>query len=461
MMNLLRQFERLLSESNSTDFLLQKSDRILEEILESPHLELFFYDEVNNNLKTFKGFESNLLIKDSPDYKIFLKIKRNYFVLNNEMYEFSEKEMNIKQELLKNVLYLPLTDNGLVFGLMKITSNSIITSKILSMLIIASAMFAARIISCSMNEKMEMNINFYQSMKNIAKAIENQYEPDYIMPIIGEILDKFVPEHLIYIFKKEENDLHLIWPKAYTSTRLEKLKLYMENCQKVTLINEDMTGIFPLIIDKHVIGYIIADSNYFKISNTLKNYLEQLSYQTSITMDKADVYSEILKNATIDSLTGLYNRGQLDKRIKQEIATAKRTNSSLCCLMMDIDFFKKINDTHGHAIGDFALKEIANIVTKQIRENDIAARYGGEEFVILLPFTNIDEAKKVGERIRKRIENKKFKTGSLELHITVSMGLSLFDADKDNINFQEEADKALYEAKNNGRNQLVIFENKT
>ena len=68
----------------------------------------------------------------------------------------------------------------------------------------------------------------------------------------------------------------------------------MENCQKVTLINEDMTGIFPLIIDKHIIGYIIADSNYFKISNTLKNYLEQLSYQTSVTMDKADVYSEIL-----------------------------------------------------------------------------------------------------------------------------------------------------------------------
>ena len=69
--------------------------------------------------------------------------------------------------------------------------------------------------------------------------------------------------------------------------------------------------------------------------------------------------------------------------------------------------------------------------------------------------------KKVGERIRKKIENKKFKTGSLELHITVSMGLSIFDPDKDNLNFQEEADKALYEAKNNGRNQLVIFENKS
>lgn len=461
MINLLKQLEEILSENNSTDLLLQKSDKILAEILSSPHLELFFYDEINNNLKTFKGFESSLLIKDSPDYKVFLKIKRNHFVLNNEMYEFSEKETNLKQTPQKNILYIPLTENGLVFGLMKITTNSAITTKILNTLIIAASMFSARLISCSLSEKMEMNINFYQSMKSIAKVIENQYEPDYIMPIIGEILDKFVPEHLIYIFKKEEHNLHLIWPKAYTNKRLEKLKSYMENCQKVTLINEDMTGIFPLIVDKQIIGYIIADSNYFKISNTLKNYLEQLSYQTSVTMDKADVYSEILKNATIDSLTGLYNRGQLDKRIKQEIATSKRTNSTLCCLMTDIDFFKKINDTHGHAVGDFALKEIADIVTKQIRENDIAARYGGEEFVILLPFTHIDEAKKVGERIRKKIENKKFKTGSLELHITVSMGLSIFEPDKDNLNFQEEADKALYEAKNNGRNQLVIFENKT
>ena len=461
MINLLRQLEILLSENSSADFLLQKSNELFAEILDSPNLELFFYDEINNNLKNFRGLKSSLLIKDSSDYKIFLKIKKNCFILNNEMYKLSESKINFNREVPKNILYLPLTDNGLVFGLMKITSNSIITSKILSMLVIASAMFSARIISCSMTEKMEMNINFYQSMKNIAKAIENQYEPDYIMPIIGEILDKFVPEHLVYLFKKEEHNFHLIWPKAYASKRLEKLKSYMENCQKVTLVNEDMTGIFPLIIDKNIIGYIIADSNYFKISNTLKNYLEQLSYQTSITMDKADVYSEILKNATIDSLTGLYNRGQLDKRIKQEMATAKRTNSSLCCLMMDIDFFKKINDTYGHAVGDFALKEIANIIIKQVRENDIAARYGGEEFVILLPFTNLDEAKKVSERIRKKIENKKFKTGSLELHITVSMGLSLFDPNKDNISFQEEADKALYEAKNNGRNQLVLFENKT
>ena len=82
MINLLKQLEEILSENNSTDLLLQKSDKILAEILSSPHLELFFYDEINNNLKTFKGFESSLLIKDSPDYKVFLKIKRNHFVLN-------------------------------------------------------------------------------------------------------------------------------------------------------------------------------------------------------------------------------------------------------------------------------------------------------------------------------------------------------------------------------------------
>ena len=151
MINLLKQLEEILSENNSTDLLLQKSDKILAEILSSPHLELFFYDEINNTLKTFKGFESSLLIKDSPDYKVFLKIKRNHFVLNNEMYEFSEKETNLKQAPQKNILYIPLTENGLVFGLMKITTNSEITTKILNTLIIASSMFSARIIRCSLN----------------------------------------------------------------------------------------------------------------------------------------------------------------------------------------------------------------------------------------------------------------------------------------------------------------------
>lgn len=461
MINFLRKFETILCEDTTTDELIQKLNSAVNTILPDSLLEVFFYDDTENNLKTFKNFESNLFIQESEDYKVFLKIKKGHFILNDEMHLYDEKNLKFNNNSQKNIFYLPLVQDSLVFGLFKITTKTALSKDNLNVLIIASSMLSGRVIKCSLSEKMEITVNFYQSMKSIAKVIENQYEPDYIMPIIGEILDKFVSEHLIYIFKKEENKTRLIWPKAYTNTRLEKLKAHLVNCDKVTLLNDDMTGIFPLVAEKKIIGYVIADSNYFKISNTLKNYLEQLSYQTSVTMDKADVYAEILKNATIDSLTGLYNRGQFDKRLKQEIATSKRTDSTLCCIMSDIDFFKKINDTYGHAIGDFALKEIARIVTRQIRENDIAARYGGEEFVILLPFTTIDEAKTVAERIRKKIESKKFKTGSLELHITVSLGLSIFEPQKNNTDFQKEADSALYEAKNSGRNRLVIFENKT
>ncbi len=451
----LRTLDGILAEKNSADEFMVKINNLFSSLLPSSNVSIFFYDEVNNNLKAFQSSESTLLIKQNPDYKSFLKIKKSHFILNDEIYGYDQDFVQSEE---KNIIYLPLIQDEQIFGIVKITTKSSLTKDILNVLIISTSMVSSMIINHSLHEKMDANITFYQSMKNIAKVIENQYEPDYIIPIIGEILDKFVSEHLIYIFKKDPDDLKLLWPLAYTTTRLQKLKEQVLECNQVTLINEGMTGIFPLIVEGRIIGYIVADSNYLAISDTLKNYLEQLSYQTSVTMDKADIYAEILKNATIDSLTGLYNRGQFDNRLKQEIATAKRTDSNLCCIMLDIDFFKKINDTYGHATGDFALKEVSKVITQQIRENDIASRYGGEEFVILLPFTTIDEAKAVAERIRKKIEEKEFKTkdGTI-LHITISLGLSIFTPEKNNINFQDEADKALYQAKHNGRNQLIIF----
>ncbi|MDY6311085.1 MAG: GGDEF domain-containing protein, partial [Cyanobacteriota bacterium] len=183
----------------------------------------------------------------------------------------------------------------------------------------------------------------------------------------------------------------------------------------------------------------------------------------AITINRANVYAEILKHATLDALTGFYNRHQLEERIKQEVANAKRQHAPLCGIMTDIDFFKSVNDTYGHAVGDLVLKTIAKVIRGQLREYDIAGRYGGEEFSILLPFTKINEAKMVAERLRKAVEEKSVNISKIlpdndvkEIKITISMGVYEIKEDDKEEDLMEKADKALYQAKNTGRNKVVI-----
>ena len=132
--------------------------------------------------------------------------------------------------------------------------------------------------------------------------------------------------------------------------------------------------------------------------------------------------------------------------------------------MTDIDFFKHINDTYGHAAGDIALKSIAKVIRSQLREYDIAGRYGGEEFSILLPFTKINEAQMVAERLRKTIEAKTIDISKVSpdnevqtINLTLSLGVYEMKENDDDEDLLRKADKALYQAKNTGRNKVVIY----
>ena len=189
------------------------------------------------------------------------------------------------------------------------------------------------------------------------------------------------------------------------------------------------------------------------------NYLEQLSKQSAITINRANVYAEILKHATLDALTGFYNRRQLEERIKQETAKAKRQKTPLCAIMTDIDFFKRVNDIYGHAAGDLVSKTMRS----QLREYDIAGRYGGEEFALLLPFTKTEEAVMVAERLRKAVENKKIDLSKVNqefphkiINVTISVGIYEFKNQDKAEELLKKADKALYEAKETGRNKIVV-----
>lgn len=163
-----------------------------------------------------------------------------------------------------------------------------------------------------------------------------------------------------------------------------------------------------------------------------------------------------LKNvANIDSLTGLYNRGYFDQIFQKEILRNARYGHSLAVLLIDIDFFKKINDEFGHEIGDNVLLWVGSILSSRTRQTDIVARYGGEEFVVLLPETSTENAKIVAEKIRSTIE-KESKTNSPK-QITVSIGVASHPHNGSNGKIVlKAADAALYQSKHSGRNRVTL-----
>lgn len=169
--------------------------------------------------------------------------------------------------------------------------------------------------------------------------------------------------------------------------------------------------------------------------------------------------AELKDQSVKDSLTGLYNHKYFHEVLSTEISRATRGKYNICCCMIDIDYYKQINDNYGHACGDFMLKEVSTQIKECFRQSDILIRYGGDEFVALLIDTDYAGACSVAERLRSHIEAHNFGYLGISVKLTVSVGIcSLFEDgffDKDR--FISSADRALYEAKLRGRNNIVIY----
>ena len=182
-----------------------------------------------------------------------------------------------------------------------------------------------------------------------------------------------------------------------------------------------------------------------EISQTVRNFSQEI--------EKRDRISEKLKQiATTDKLTGAFNRLKWDEDVEQEIIRSRQAQQNLAIIIFDIDFFKKVNDTFGHDVGDLVLVEVVQVTQKQIRGTDFLYRIGGEEFVILAINTDQKQIMYLGERVRRAIEQQIFPHVE---HITVSMGVAqLLDTD-DAQKLLKRADLALYESKKGGRNQIT------
>jgi len=166
------------------------------------------------------------------------------------------------------------------------------------------------------------------------------------------------------------------------------------------------------------------------------------------------LHAESERAARTDGLTGLLNHRTLIEVLRKEVSRSERYETPLSFVMLDIDHFKKFNDTHGHQAGDFVLKKVAKVLTQCTRDTDVTARYGGEEFALILTETPLDGAVIAAERIRKVVEISAAEFNGAKLHVTVSIGVAQYEKGLDMASFIKTSDDALYRAKKAGRNHV-------
>ncbi|RYY03449.1 MAG: GGDEF domain-containing protein [Gammaproteobacteria bacterium] len=198
----------------------------------------------------------------------------------------------------------------------------------------------------------------------------------------------------------------------------------------------------------NLLGYRIASLNS-QVRTQKKRESELLEINSLLDIRG----KQLEEKSKTDSLTGAFNREGIEEAIRIDLWEWRSQKKPLSLILIDIDHFKKINDEHGHALGDNVLSTLSNIVKQHIRTNDIFARWGGEEFVLVCIDTKIEQASLIAEKTREIIANFSFTDN---IHVTASFGVATLDANETLEQLFNNADKALYEAKNQGRNKVVV-----
>ena len=309
------------------------------------------------------------------------------------------------------------------------------------------------------------------------RIIEDDLDEKIILKRLATVINKFNIKHYALIgidnnekkvfFSQNEGDICCDIIENPTECRAYRLKHPINSKDYEHLcafhICQDEYYCIPFSVEGNFTG--ILKIMYKKENeNILKNipYIKAYLKETSSIIESKYTLKLLKKQSIKDPLTTLYNRRYMEEILPQLFASAKRRNTKLGFLMIDIDYFKKVNDTYGHDAGDKVLQTVSNIILNSIRESDVAVRFGGEEFLIILTDLNSKEdLLNIAEKIRQKVEKTKFNTGKETIKKTISIGASMFPDDCQKpwecIKF---SDLALYKAKNSGRNRVIVFDEK-
>lgn len=281
----------------------------------------------------------------------------------------------------------------------------------------------------------------------------------------GETISDSVSERLFFNYVSEFDDEKMTQVGAGIRRVLESLVQTTTNAgnqaasfnQSLEKYGEQLkSGVASVSLEKIVRG-LTSDTNTMQQSvSVLKEQLEESQDEVGNLRHELE---RVRTEAVTDPLTGLVNRNGLANAFESALKNATASSYNLCLLMIDIDHFKKLNDSYGHLLGDKVIKFIADLIKQRVKGKDTAARFGGEEFIVLLPDTPIDGAYTVAEDIRQSIEKSRIKRSSDSQpigEVTVSIGVAQYYEGESIDEFTNRADSALYKSKNNGRNRVTI-----
>ncbi|MEK7774703.1 MAG: diguanylate cyclase [Candidatus Zixiibacteriota bacterium] len=216
----------------------------------------------------------------------------------------------------------------------------------------------------------------------------------------------------------------------------------------------------PMTSHGHTVGVLLAEGMATDQFNEREGQLFSIvARSASMALENAELHKRTEELTIIDELTETFNYRYFVQKLQEEKRRALRYTVPLSLIMVDIDWFKKLNDTYGHEVGNVVLREISNIIKRCVRDVDLFARYGGEEFAVILPQTGVGEAHRIGERIREQVEKTVVDAGSAgKLRVTVSVGISSFPENgKSHEELVTVADQALYKAKGEGKNLVCVM----
>ena len=227
--------------------------------------------------------------------------------------------------------------------------------------------------------------------------------------------------------------------------------------------NSDIVLTIPLTLQGKNLGWMVFDNMLSRLPIATEDILslKQFSAQIALAIDNARLFEKVQELSNYDELTKLALRRFFNENLAQEIYRSKRFNLTLSLIIMDIDYFKTINDTYGHLLGDEALKAVSSVISGSLRQTDLPCRYGGDEIVIMLPRTTGEEAKNIAKRLSEKVSaielNPKY-TGGTDIKLSISQGIAVFPYDTDEQNdLIKRADEALYYVKQHGRGFWALY----
>ncbi|MBI2251477.1 MAG: sensor domain-containing diguanylate cyclase [Armatimonadetes bacterium] len=306
----------------------------------------------------------------------------------------------------------------------------------------------------------DLIINMLKSLFNSQSTViylKEEVERENILKIKGistpqkQLFNDFNPEAvpgiLKMIFKKKNSCFYEDFQSSSEEDFLPKSKF----------LRSIMAA--PLIFEDKVLGLILLAHNQVKRYNgeSLK-LLTMLANQISLAIQNIQLHHATVTLAITDSLSGMYTHGYFQEHLEKEFIKHKYANQHLSLLIIDVDFFKTVNDTYGHPQGDSLLKQLGGLIKSIIPREDLICRYGGDEFTITMLNTNRISAVLMAERLRQAVEEYEFVLGSKIVHITISGGAASFPEDAQiKKELIENADRALYESKHKGRNRISFI----